>query len=134
VFGLSGYEKKYPYQLSGGMRQRAALLRTCMTHNSVILLDEPFSALDAITRRRMQLWYADIAEQMKVSTLFITHDVEEALLLSDTVYILNGRPGKITHKVEVGAHSCTHAHKDPGFPVSREFIEKKQFILEAIGL
>lgn len=134
MFGLSGYEKKYPYQLSGGMRQRAALLRTCMTHNSVILLDEPFSALDAITQRRMQLWYADIAERMKVSTLFITHDVEEALLLSGTVYILNGKPGKITHKVDVGSYEYGHSHKDTGFSVSREFIEQKQYILEAIGL
>jgi len=134
MFGLSGYEKKYPYQLSGGMRQRAALLRTCMTHNSVILLDEPFSALDAITRRRMQLWYADIAERMKVSTLFITHDVEEALLLSGTVYILNGKPGKITHKIRTGAYEYEHSHKGLSFSVSRKFIEQKQYILEAIGL
>ena len=100
-FGLSGYEYKYPYQLSGGMRQRAALLRTCMTHNTVILLDEPFSALDAITRHQMQEWYRDIAQNMKLSTLFITHDVDEALLLSDTVYILNGKPGKIVNAIEV---------------------------------
>jgi len=129
MFGLAGYEKKYPYELSGGMRQRAALLRTCMTHNSVILLDEPFSALDAITRRKMQAWYAEIAEQMKVSTIFITHDVEEALILSDTVYILNGKPGKITHKIEV----APSRPRDRDFPVSNEFAQQKRFILEAIG-
>ncbi len=129
IFGLTGYEKKYPYELSGGMRQRAALLRTCMTHNSVILLDEPFSALDAITRRKMQAWYAEIAEQMKVSTLFITHDVEEALILSDTVYILNGKPGKITNKIEV----IPPRPRDRDFPVSNEFAQQKRFILEAIG-
>ena len=130
MFGLDGYEKKYPAELSGGMRQRAALLRTCMTHNTVILLDEPFSALDAITRIRMQSWYAGIAGQMKLSTLFITHDVEEALVLSDSVYILGGKPGKITQKIEV--RPCRPRESD--FPVSKEFGEQKRFILEAIGL
>jgi ABC-type nitrate/sulfonate/bicarbonate transport system ATPase subunit len=129
MFGLSGYEKKYPYQLSGGMRQRAALLRTCMTQNPVILLDEPFSALDAITRRTMQAWYTQIAEQMKVSTLFITHDVEEALILSETVYILNGKPGKIIRKIEVNPIRP----REKIFTISKEFIEQKHFILEAIG-
>jgi ABC-type nitrate/sulfonate/bicarbonate transport system ATPase subunit len=128
-FGLSGYEKKYPYQLSGGMRQRAALLRTCMTHNTVILLDEPFSALDAITRRQMQNWYREVAAHMKLSTLFITHDVEEALFLSDTVYILNGKPAKITASVNV----MPPRPRDDGFSVSLEFAAQKQEILEAIG-
>jgi ABC-type nitrate/sulfonate/bicarbonate transport system ATPase subunit len=129
MFGLEGCEKKYPHQLSGGMRQRAALLRTCMLQNPVILLDEPFSALDAITRRAMQTWYAEISEQMKVSTFFITHDVEEALILSDTVYILNGVPGQITHKIEV----TPHRPREKDFPVSKEFVEQKRFIFEAIG-
>jgi ABC-type nitrate/sulfonate/bicarbonate transport system ATPase subunit len=155
-FGLSGYEKKYPGELSGGMRQRAALLRTCLSTvtaanaggiaansktkeryhnihtlpcNSVILLDEPFSALDAITRRKMQAWYAGIAEQMNVSTLFITHDVEEALTLSDTVYIINGRPAKITHVIDVNPPRP----RDSDFTVSLEFARLKKQILEAIG-
>ena len=115
-FGIDGYEKKYPCQLSGGMRQRAALLRTCMTHNTVILLDEPFSALDAITRRQMQDWYREIAAGMKLSTLFITHDVDEALLLSSTVYILNGKPGKIVNIIEVSPNNT----------------EQKQEILQAL--
>jgi ABC-type nitrate/sulfonate/bicarbonate transport system ATPase subunit len=136
MFGLAGYEKKYPNELSGGMRQRAALLRTYMLHNPVILLDEPFSALDAITRRKMQLWYADIAGKMKISTFFITHDVEEALALSDTIYILNGKPGIITHKIDV--QPCRQ-HKgdftrDAEFAVSREFAEQKKIVLEAIGV
>jgi len=101
MFGLEGYENKYPAQLSGGMRQRAALLRTCMTHNDVILLDEPFSALDAITRAKMQEWYADIARKMNLSTFIITHDVEEALTLSDEVYVMTGKPGRITGKFTV---------------------------------
>jgi len=130
MFGLSGYEKKYPSQISGGERQRAALLRTCMTHNSVILLDEPFSALDAITRRRMQKWYTQIAQHMKVSTLFITHDVEEALILSDTVYIMNGKPGIISNKAEIEYSRP----RDTEFIISPEFAEKKHFIFESIGL
>jgi ABC-type nitrate/sulfonate/bicarbonate transport system ATPase subunit len=129
-FGLSGYEKKYPRQLSGGMRQRAALLRTCMMRNPVILLDEPFSALDAITRRQMQEWYQDIAGEMSLSTLFITHDVEEALVLSDSVYILTGKPGCITRRLDV-LPSRPRPH---GFPVSADFSAQKQVILETIGL
>ena len=140
MFGLSGYENKFPCELSGGMRQRAALLRTClstykendpsaMSHN-VILLDEPFSALDAITRSKMQMWYADIARQMTISTLFITHDVEEALLLSDTIYILNGKPGIVTHKIDVQPHRP----RDTDFAVSQEFAEQKRGILGAIGM
>jgi ABC-type nitrate/sulfonate/bicarbonate transport system ATPase subunit len=129
-FGLSGYEKKYPRQLSGGMRQRAALLRTCMTHNNVILLDEPFSALDAITRRLMQNWYTGIAASLGLSTFFITHDVDEALLLSDEVYILNGNPGVISCRFEV---SPARPHSAE-FALSAEFATQKRFILEAIGV
>ncbi|MCL2213946.1 MAG: ABC transporter ATP-binding protein [Treponema sp.] len=138
MFGISGYERKYPNELSGGMRQRAALLRTCLTANSqsgqteshVILLDEPFSSLDAITRNKMQLWYADIAQQMKISTLFITHDVEEALLLSDRVYIMNGKPGRITHKIDVKPLRPRGA----SFAVSVNFAKQKRLILDAIGM
>jgi ABC-type nitrate/sulfonate/bicarbonate transport system ATPase subunit len=129
-FGLAGYEKKYPRQLSGGMRQRAALLRTCMTRNPVILLDEPFSALDAITRRQMQEWYRDIAEEMSLSTLFITHDVEEALILSDSVYILTGKPGRISRRIDV----APPRPRPRDFPVSAEFSAQKRDILEAIGV
>jgi ABC-type nitrate/sulfonate/bicarbonate transport system ATPase subunit len=99
-----------------------------MTHNTVILLDEPFSALDAITRRQMQNWYREIAAHMRLSTLFITHDVEEALLLSDTVYILNGKPAKITAAFRV----MPPRPRDGGFPVSMEFAAQKREILEAI--
>jgi ABC-type nitrate/sulfonate/bicarbonate transport system ATPase subunit len=129
-FGLAGCEKKYPRELSGGMRQRAALLRTCMLQNPVILLDEPFSALDAITRRVMQEWYQEIAGKMALSTLFITHDVEEALILSDRVYILTGRPGRITGDVEI----TPPRPRDKNFSVSPEFSAQKGNILEAIGL
>jgi ABC-type nitrate/sulfonate/bicarbonate transport system ATPase subunit len=129
-FGLSGCEKKYPCQLSGGMRQRAALLRTCQTGSKTILLDEPFSALDAITRAEMQNWYREIALSMRLSTFFITHDVEEALLLSDTVYILKGSPGIITNIFEI----LPRRPRDRDFAVSPEFAARKREILEAIRL
>ena len=129
-FGLSGCERKYPRQLSGGMRQRAALLRTCMSHNEVLLLDEPFSALDAIPRRSMQQWYCEIMQTMNLSTLFITHDVEEALLLSDTVYVMNGCPGMISKKIDVRPPRP----RPRNFPASQDFAAQKQDILEEIGL
>jgi len=130
LFGLAGYEKKYPAQLSGGMRQRAALLRTYMSHNDVILLDEPFSALDAITRLRMQQWYCEIAQTMNLSTIFITHDVEEALILSDTVYVMNGSPGTITAEFDIPSVRP----RDHDFSTSPQFAEQKRLILKAIGL
>jgi ABC-type nitrate/sulfonate/bicarbonate transport system ATPase subunit len=129
-FGLAGYEKKYPRELSGGMRQRAALLRTYMMNNSVILLDEPFSALDAITRRGMQDWYREIADNMALSTLFITHDVEEAITLSDRVYVLTGKPGRITGNFEI----IPPRPRNKNFSVSPEFSTQKRAILAAIGL
>jgi ABC-type nitrate/sulfonate/bicarbonate transport system ATPase subunit len=129
-FGLSGCETKYPAQLSGGMRQRAALLRTYMMNNPVILLDEPFSALDAITRLQMQGWYLEIAETMKLSTLFITHDIDEALTLSDTVYILNGKPGQIMLTLEI----LPPRPRGRSFSLSPGFAIYKRQILEALGL
>ena len=92
-FGLLGTEKKYPAQLSGGMRQRAALLRTYLFSDRLALLDEPFSALDTLTKRAMHRWYLDVMEQIHLSTIFITHDIDEAVLLSDRIYILGGETG-----------------------------------------
>lgn len=128
-FGLAGYEDKYPSQISGGMRQRAALLRTYLMGNAVILLDEPFSALDAITKMQMHEWYLDIVEKMHLSTIFITHDVDEAVMLSDTVYILNGRPGKITGEIEI-LPPRPRAHD---FNTSKAFSQYKRTIWDAIG-
>jgi ABC-type nitrate/sulfonate/bicarbonate transport system ATPase subunit len=129
-FGLAGYETKYPGQLSGGMRQRAALLRTYMSHNEVILLDEPFSGLDAITRLHMRQWYCEIAQAVNLSTLFITHDVEEALVLSDTVYIMNGRPGTIINKIDVQPPRP----RGPDFSTSLQCAEQKRAVLGELGI
>ncbi|MBQ6538595.1 MAG: ABC transporter ATP-binding protein [Eubacterium sp.] len=93
-FGLAGYEKKHPHELSGGMRQRAALLRTYLFSGEVALLDEPFSALDTITRQAMHIWYLSVMEDLRLPTIFITHDVDEAILLSDRILIL-GRPAHL---------------------------------------
>lgn len=98
-FGLENTQYKYPCQLSGGMRQRAALLRTYLSSNGVALLDEPFSALDTITKSNIHKWYLNVMQQIDLSTLFITHDIDEAILLSDRIYILNGKPGEIKDEI-----------------------------------
>ncbi len=91
-FGLSGIEDKYPSDLSGGMKQRISFLRTVLSGSNVLLLDEPFSALDAITRLAMQEWLLAQWEKWKLSILFITHDVDEALFLSDRIFIFTEQP------------------------------------------
>ena len=98
-FGLEGTEYQYPSQLSGGMRQRAALLRTYLSSNGVALLDEPFSALDTITKTAIHRWYLEVMQHIELSTIFITHDIDEAILLSDRIYILNGKPGEIRDEI-----------------------------------
>ena len=100
-FGLDGTQYQYPSQLSGGMRQRAALLRTYLSSNGVALLDEPFSALDTITKSNIHKWYLNIMTHIDLSTLFITHDIDEAILLSDRIYILNGTPGEIKDEIVI---------------------------------
>lgn len=100
-FGLEGTEMQYPSQLSGGMRQRAALLRTYLASNGVALLDEPFSALDQITKDAIHTWYLDVMQKIDLSTLFITHDIDEAILLSDRIYMLTGAPGEITDEIVI---------------------------------
>ena len=91
-FGLKGYEDRYPHHLSGGMRQRVSFLRALSSGNELLVLDEPFSALDAITRLSMQEWLLKQWEKQKKTILFITHDVEEALFLSDRVFIFSKMP------------------------------------------
>src|SRR5690606_11984273 len=100
-FGLAGFEAAWPSQISTGMRQRAALLRTFLTGNSVILLDEPFAALDALTRQEMQQWLLDVWRERESTILFVTHDIEEALFLSDRVYVMSARPGRIKFSLEM---------------------------------
>lgn len=126
-FGLEGTEKKYPSQLSGGMRQRAALLRTYMFSCEVSLLDEPFSALDAITKHKMHNWYLNIMKKIKMSTLFITHDIDEAILISRRIYIISGRPGKITKELEINLPKSENSEE---LTLTEKFIEYKRKILK----
>jgi ABC-type nitrate/sulfonate/bicarbonate transport system ATPase subunit len=94
-FGLDGFGEHYPAALSGGMRQRAAFLRTVLAEHEVMLLDEPFGALDALTRRTMQEWLLDLWNDLGRTILMVTHDVEEALLLADRVAVMTARPGTL---------------------------------------
>lgn len=124
-FGLEGTEKKYPAQLSGGMKQRAALLRTYLFSEKVALLDEPFSALDMLTKSAVHEWYLDIMEKIKLSTLFITHDIDEAILLSDRIYLLTGKPGQLTKEIVI--KEAKPRSKD--FHLSQQFLEYKKEII-----
>ncbi|HEY4375545.1 MAG TPA: ATP-binding cassette domain-containing protein, partial [Acidimicrobiales bacterium] len=99
--GLDGFEQSWPSQLSGGMRQRVALVRTLLQPQPVLLLDEPFGALDAITRRDMHRWLQDVWQADGRTVLLVTHDVEEALWLSDRVVVLTGRPGRVADELAV---------------------------------
>jgi len=101
-FGLAGYENAWPGELSGGMRQRLALLRAFLVPRPVILLDEPLGALDAITRRDLQVWLEEVWQADRRSVLLVTHDVDEAILLSDRVVVLSDRPAHVVADIAVG--------------------------------
>ena len=100
-FDLFEFASNYPATLSGGMKQRVALMRTILFEKDLLLLDEPFGALDALTRFSCQLWLLKVFQKLKPTVLFITHDVREAIFLSDTIYVLSPRPGKIIKKFDV---------------------------------
>ena len=129
AFGIQGTQNKYPSQLSGGMRQRAALLRTYLFSDRVVLLDEPFSALDMFTRRNLQQWYLDIAERLCLSTLFVTHDVDEAIMLSDKIYIMTGKPGTISGIIVIDRPR----NNREGFEFTKEFLEYKKLIVQGLS-
>lgn len=127
-FGLDGTQKKYPAQLSGGMRQRAALLRTYMFSQKVALLDEPFSALDTLTKSAIHKWYLEVMEKIRLSTLFITHDIDEAILLSDRIYVLSGSPGRIAGEIVIEEPKP----RKEDFNLSPEFLEYKRRVLSLL--
>ncbi|MBE7196906.1 MAG: ABC transporter ATP-binding protein [Parafilimonas terrae] len=127
-FGLSGFENQYPHQLSGGMRQRVALMRTFLFERDLILLDEPFGALDALTRMMMQRWLLDIWRRHRRTILFITHDVDEAIFLGDRVLAMTARPGgvKLEQRIDLPRP------RRPELVTSPDFIRLKRTLLDAI--
>ena len=127
-FGLAGFEDQYPHQLSGGMRQRVALMRTFLFERALMLLDEPFGALDALTRSLMQRWLLEVWERHRRTILFITHDVDEAIFLGDRVLVMTARPGrvKLSRRIELPRP------RSPSLVLSPEFIALKREIMDAI--
>jgi ABC-type nitrate/sulfonate/bicarbonate transport system ATPase subunit len=128
-FGLSGFEKSWPHQLSGGMRQRVAVLRTILTPFPVLLLDEPFGSLDAITRHNMQRWLEEVWRDDGRATVLVTHDIDEALTLADRVLVMSRRPGGIV--LELNVHLARP--RTPEVTVSPEFVQLKRTLLNALG-
>ena len=122
AFGIEETKNLYPDQLSGGMRQRAAFLRTYLSAEGVALLDEPFSALDTITKGNMHRWYLDMMKKIELSTIFITHDIEEALYLSDRIYVLGGNPGTILKEIVIDENK----NKREEFMMTTEFLSYKK--------
>jgi NitT/TauT family transport system ATP-binding protein len=130
-FGLAEFEERVPAQLSGGMRQRVAFLRTLMAEKDVLLLDEPFAALDSITRAGMQEWLLGALEQEPRTVLLVTHDVDEALLLTHRVVVLSARPGRVVRTLET---TFPRGLPRREIVTSPAFVELKEQALEALEL
>jgi ABC-type nitrate/sulfonate/bicarbonate transport system ATPase subunit len=127
-FGLAGFANHYPHQLSGGMRQRVALMRTFLFERDLMLLDEPFGALDALTRTRMQHWLLELWARHRRTVLFITHDIDEAILLGDKVLVMTARPGTVKSETVIDLPRP----RDPSVVLTPEFIGLKQRLLAEI--
>jgi ABC-type nitrate/sulfonate/bicarbonate transport system ATPase subunit len=130
-FGLAEFEERMPAQLSGGMRQRVAFLRTLMPEKDILLLDEPFAALDSITRSSMQEWLLSALEQEPRTVLLVTHDVDEALLLTQRVIVMSARPGRIVRTLRTDFPRDRPRRE---IVTSPEFAELKETALEALEL
>jgi len=129
LFGLEGFGHSYPTALSGGMRQRAALLRTFLCRKQLMLLDEPFGALDAITRNTLQEWLLEVWQRFRYTILFITHDVEEAVFLSDKVYVLSPRPAHVDLELPIPLPRPRQRQ----MAVTPEFATLKQQLLQSLA-
>ncbi|MVB10995.1 Aliphatic sulfonates import ATP-binding protein SsuB [Caprobacter fermentans] len=128
-YGLKGFDSHYPNELSGGMRQRAALLRTLLYDRDIMLLDEPFGALDAQTRLSMQNWLLEIWKDFGKTVLFVTHDIDEAVYLSDDVYVFSARPGRVRAKIAVPIERP----RKPEDLTTERFMELKHHLLELLS-
>lgn len=129
LFSLEGFENAFPSQLSGGMRQRVAFLRTFLIGHDILLLDEPFGALDALTRRELQAWLLEVWEHFRYTILFVTHDIEEAIYLSDRVIVLSQRPGHVVSEVPIPFARPRHATLQSR---SAEFTELEMRLFQAL--
>lgn len=128
LIGLSGFEKHYPIQLSGGMKQRVAIARALANDPEILLMDEPFGALDAQTRSIMQEILLKVWEESKKTILFITHDVEESIFLADSVYVMTARPGRLKENIPVNLPRP----RDYNIKSSSEFLSLKTRLLDLI--
>ncbi|MFT8872194.1 MAG: ABC transporter ATP-binding protein [Sporolactobacillus sp.] len=127
-YGLKGFENHFPSELSGGMRQRAALLRTLLHDQNLILLDEPFAALDAQTRLLMQTWLLKLWDDFKKTVLFVTHDIDEAIYLSDEIYVFSARPGHLKERV----HVPLERPRDEQSLTGQTYLSLKTHLLESL--
>lgn len=127
IFGLEGFESSYPFELSGGMRQRVALLRAVMAGARTLILDEPFGALDTVTRHRLQDWLAGVIEQLACSVIFVTHDLEEAVVLSHRVLVLSERPASI-----LGVLKSELSSQDRVDRMSSKFLHTRSALVDLI--
>jgi len=127
-YGLGGFEGRYPNALSGGMRQRAALLRTLLIDTDVVLLDEPFGALDAQTKAQMQEWLLQLFQDFGRTVIFVTHDVEEAVFLSDEIYVMASRPGRIIDQMTIDLPRP----RDRSVVSSPRFVAMKKYCLDLL--
>lgn len=129
-FGLAGFERAYPSQLSGGMRQRVAFLRTVLAERPLLLLDEPFGALDALNRVAMQSWLLEMWERERRAVLLVTHDVDEAVYLADRVVVLTARPGRVAHVEPIDLPRPRHRD----IVTSTAFLRHRETLFDALGL
>jgi ABC-type nitrate/sulfonate/bicarbonate transport system ATPase subunit len=129
-YGLAGFENAYPASLSGGMRQRAALLRTLLVDREVVLLDEPFGALDAQTKSQMQDWLLQIFSDFGRTVIFVTHDVEEAVYLSDEIHVMASRPGRIIETLPVDLQRP----RDRRIVSTPRFVAMKKYCLDLLHI
>ena len=132
-FGLAGSELKWPSELSGGMRQRAAFLRTYLMGADVTLLDEPFSALDAITRTEVRHWFVDVAAELGLSALVITHDVDEAVSMASRIYVLAGAPAAGEPSHVIGEVAVTRPASEQSFELTDEYLAAKREVMALLG-
>lgn len=128
TFGLKGFEYKYPTQLSGGMKQRANFLKTFLTSNEIMLLDEPFGALDSITRKNLQKWLIDLKQKMNSTILFITHGIDEAILISDRVYVITEKPAVIKGEIKIQLPECGENEVS----LCKEYIDLKRSLIKLL--